>query len=181
MSQTTITKRFLVNGVLKDPTSAKLSDATATYGVKRNDTNAVVVVDGTAMTKLSTGVYTYAWTDPAAGLTYTVATEFVYDGETYRVLDTVAGGTGSTTVTPEPETPTVYDTSTSARLERYLQLEAAATQSIESQMDVNGTRYTKQDLDKIQKAIADLQLKLARENNRSRGSGTVGRLGRRPV
>ena len=39
-----------VEGVLTDVTTAKLSDPTGTYGVKRNDTSAVVVADATAMT-----------------------------------------------------------------------------------------------------------------------------------
>ena len=93
MSQTTIKKRFLVDGVATDPTSIKLSDATATYGVRRTDTSATVVADNTAMTKVSTGVYTHTFTDPASDLTYEYVVEIVYAGETYRFRGTVAGGT----------------------------------------------------------------------------------------
>ena len=39
----TITKTFKIDGVKTDMTSVKLSDSAAAYGVKRNDTDAVVV------------------------------------------------------------------------------------------------------------------------------------------
>ena len=89
---TTITKKFYVDDVLTDPTSIILSDPTGTYGVKRTDNDAVVVADGTAMTKLSTGVYTYSFDDPAYDLTYSYWTEIVYSGETYRHEGSVNGG-----------------------------------------------------------------------------------------
>ncbi len=77
-------KTWEVEGVLTDVTSMKLSDATETYGVKRNDTDAVVVADDTSMTKVSTGVYEYTFDEPEAGLTYTAQIEVVYDGQTSR-------------------------------------------------------------------------------------------------
>ena len=83
MATRVITHRFEVDDVLTDPTSVKLSDPTGTYGVKRDDTDAVVVADGTAMTNQSTGVYQYSFTEPAAGLEYTAYVEVVYDGATY--------------------------------------------------------------------------------------------------
>lgn len=64
-------------------TTAKLSDPTGTYGVKRDDNDAVVVADGTAMTKVSTGLYEYEFDEPAEGLAYTGYVEFVHDGETF--------------------------------------------------------------------------------------------------
>lgn len=79
-----IRKEFEVAGVLTDVTTAKLSDPTGTYGIKRNDTDAVVVADATAMTKDSTGIYSYSFT-PVAGVTYTAYVEFVYDGSTYHI------------------------------------------------------------------------------------------------
>jgi len=91
----TITRTFRLDGVLTDMTTVKLSSNDETYGVKRNDTGAVVVADNTAMTKLSTGVYTYTFTDPAADLTYTYTLEIVYGGETYWVTDTLTGPTTS--------------------------------------------------------------------------------------
>ena len=83
MATRTVRKTFKVDGVLTNVTSAKLSDSTATYGIKRNDTDAVVVADDTAMSNPSTGVYEYSFTD-VAGVSYTAQVEFVYDGETYR-------------------------------------------------------------------------------------------------
>jgi len=92
----TITKTIRIDGVLTDPTSVKLSDADEAYGVKRNDTGAAVVADGTAMTNLSTGVYSYTFTDPADDLTYTYSLEVVYSGETYWIADTFSGPTSTT-------------------------------------------------------------------------------------
>lgn len=93
MSQTTINFRFRVGGVLTDVTSAVLRDATAAYGVRRTDTNAVVVAAGTAMVHDGTGLYSYTFTDPAAGLSYQSWIEVVYGGATYRFekLSTAAG------------------------------------------------------------------------------------------
>jgi len=79
----TISRTWEVDGVLTDVTSAKLSDPTGTYGVKRDDTNAVVVADAVDMTRVGTGVYQYTFTEPASGLAYTAYIEFVYDGASY--------------------------------------------------------------------------------------------------
>lgn len=78
-----ISKTWRVDGVLTNVTTAKLSDPTGTYGVKRNDTSAVIVADGTAMTNTSTGVYEYSFTD-TDGISYTAYVEIVYGGATYR-------------------------------------------------------------------------------------------------
>jgi hypothetical protein len=90
-----IQKSFKQNGVLIDPTSVILSDPTATYGVKRNDNDAVVVADGTAMTKVSTGIYRHEFDDPANDLTYTYYLEAVIEGETYHVEGTLTGPVSS--------------------------------------------------------------------------------------
>ncbi|MFZ5829467.1 MAG: hypothetical protein ACOY3P_05235, partial [Planctomycetota bacterium] len=87
----TIRRKWLVDGVLTDVTSAVLRDATGTYGVKRDDTDEVVVASGTAMTHVSTGVYEYTFEEPAAGLTYAGWVEFVYAGSTYRFEHEVTG------------------------------------------------------------------------------------------
>lgn len=92
MSQTTIVAETTLSGVLTTFDSVKLSDATGTYGVKRLDTDAVVVADDTAMTEVSTGVYTYTFTDPAAGLTYEYVIEAVYNGITTRETGQKPGG-----------------------------------------------------------------------------------------
>jgi hypothetical protein len=78
-----IRKVFKVDGVPVNVTSALLSDPTGTFGVKRNDTNATVVPDGTAMTLVSTGTYQYEFSD-IVGVNYTAYVEFVYDGATYH-------------------------------------------------------------------------------------------------
>jgi len=91
----TIQEKFTIDGSLTDVTSVLLSDPTATYGVKRNDTGAVVVADGTAMTKVSTGVYRHTFAEPAVGLTYTYWVEWVYGGETYRDEHSITGTSAS--------------------------------------------------------------------------------------
>jgi hypothetical protein len=77
-----IRKDWAVEGVLTNVTSAKLSDPTGTYGVKRNDTSAVIVADGTDLTNSSTGVYEYSFTD-VQDIAYTGYVEIVYAGATY--------------------------------------------------------------------------------------------------
>lgn len=84
MGTRTITRTWNVGGVPTDPTSVKLSDAAGAYGVKRDDTDAVVVADGTDMTRVSAGVYEYTFTEPDSGLDYTAWVEVVYAGNTYR-------------------------------------------------------------------------------------------------
>ncbi len=78
-----ISKTWKVAGVLTNVTSAKLSDPTGTYGVKRNDTDAVIVADGTDMTNTATGIYQYSFTD-VVNVAYTAWVEFVYAGATYH-------------------------------------------------------------------------------------------------
>jgi len=91
----TIQEKFTIDGVLTDVTSVVLSDPTATYGVKRNDTGAVVVADGVAMTRASTGVYRHTFAEPEQYLTYTYWVEWVYAGQTYRDEHTVTGTVAS--------------------------------------------------------------------------------------
>jgi hypothetical protein len=83
MATRVIRTKFYVNHALVAADSAKLSDATGTYGVKRNDTNAVVVADGTDMTVESVGVYTHSFAS-VDDVAYTAWVEFVYDGNIYR-------------------------------------------------------------------------------------------------
>lgn len=83
MATRLISKTWRVDGALTNVTSAKLSDPTGTFGVKRNDTSAVVVADGTNMTSDSTGVYEYSFED-VVGVAYTGYVEIVYQGVTYH-------------------------------------------------------------------------------------------------
>jgi hypothetical protein len=78
----TIRKTFHVDGVLADMTSVLLSDPTGAYGLRRTDTLAVVVADGTPLTHVSTGVYEYTFVDPAADLEYEYYLEVVAAGDT---------------------------------------------------------------------------------------------------
>jgi hypothetical protein len=109
----TISKTFRVGGVLTDMTSVKLSDVTAAFGVKRNDTDAVVVADNTALTHVSTGVYSYGFTDPAYDLSYTVALEVVYSQETHHLQWILAGpatpGSGTSGAAPTWDTTTLSE------------------------------------------------------------------------
>jgi hypothetical protein len=72
-----VRKTFKVDGVATNVTSAKLSDPTGTFGVKRNDTDAIVVADNTSMTLVSTGTYQYEFAD-LPNVAYTAYVEFVY-------------------------------------------------------------------------------------------------------
>jgi hypothetical protein len=83
MATRLIRKTWKVEDVLTNATSVKLSDPTATFGVKRNDTDAVVVADDTAMANVSTGVYEYSFED-IVGVSYTAYVEVVYAGATYH-------------------------------------------------------------------------------------------------
>ena len=72
-----------------------LSSSDGTYGIRRNDTGAAVVADGTVMTEDSTGVYSYSFTDPAYGLSYTYVLEFTYGGETHHIAGEFDGPTAA--------------------------------------------------------------------------------------
>ena len=92
----TIVFRYVYEDVLTDVTSAVLSDPTGTYGVKRDDTDAVVVADGTALVNQSTGLYEYTFTEPADDLTYSYYVEWVYNGDTFRALFTYEDSVAAT-------------------------------------------------------------------------------------
>lgn len=104
-------KYFRVDSVLTDPTSF-------TLGVIRNDTNAEVVAAGTAMTHDSTGVYSYALTEPASGLTYSVTYVAVYNGKTYTFEETVNGAVEDAVAMPALTGDNLLDTLNSLIVER---------------------------------------------------------------
>lgn len=96
-----VQKVFSVNGIPTDVDSAVLSDPTGTYGVKRNDTNAVVVADGTPMVRTAAGTYEYAFTN-ISGIAYTAWVEFQYGGSSYYVesdFDAISSTGGNIGVT----------------------------------------------------------------------------------
>jgi hypothetical protein len=124
MSSVVLEEKFTIDGVLTDVTSVKLSDPTSTFGVKRNDTGATVVADGTVMPKVSTGVYRYTFTEPAAGLTYTYWVEWIYAGETYHDEHTIAGAvaaTGICTLSDIKERLGLADTANDVALTRIIE------------------------------------------------------------
>lgn len=95
MATRTVRATLKIGDVLVDPTSAVLSNEAGTAGIIRNDTGAVVVADGVAMTKESIGTYTYTFTEPSEGLSYTAYVEFVANGNTYRVEKLLAATSAS--------------------------------------------------------------------------------------
>jgi hypothetical protein len=94
-----ITREWKVEGVLTDPTSVVLRDAANLYGIKRNDTGVSVVASGTALTKLSTGIYRYDFEQPVDGIAYTAQVEVVYDGKTYRFEEDLPATSDATDMT----------------------------------------------------------------------------------
>lgn len=87
MSESTIRKKFRVNTVLTNAT-------TATIEVTRQDTSAVVVAAGTPMTPQATGVYSHTFDDPADGLVYDYTATFTFGTptETHTSLGIKVGG-----------------------------------------------------------------------------------------
>lgn len=71
-------------GVLTDTDSPPvLTAASEAYGVRRVDTQAVVVDAGEEMSRVSVGRYEYTFTVPESDLSYEYGVEWVYDGDTF--------------------------------------------------------------------------------------------------
>ncbi|QOV90890.1 DnaT-like ssDNA-binding protein [Humisphaera borealis] len=76
------------------PASVVLRDSTNTYGVKRTDTNAVVVAAGTAMVNAGGGIWRKSFDEPALGLTYAYGYRITWDDGSYNDGSrTIAGST----------------------------------------------------------------------------------------
>ena len=74
---------FKIEDVLTDLAAVPtLSDEAAVYGVKRDDTDAVVVAAGVSMDNPSTGVYEYEFSD-IVNIAYTAWVKWVYGGATH--------------------------------------------------------------------------------------------------
>lgn len=102
------------------PVSVVLRNPGNTYGVKRNDTDAVVVVAGVALTESPAGTWRYSFSDPALGLTYGYAWRATWDDATTTDgSGTVAGAT--------IDAPNYLDLSTIADLLSQLPSTAVAT------------------------------------------------------
>lgn len=71
------------------PTSVTLSDEAGTYGVKRNDSDAVIVAAGTAFTDDGDGSWSYVLTLPLRGLSYNYSVKVVTsNGRTHYISKT---------------------------------------------------------------------------------------------
>lgn len=106
-----LNKTVRVNGTLTDAT-------TFTVHVIRNDSGADVLAAGTEMTKLSTGKYSKSFTEPVAGLTYTVTYSLVIGGYTREWNETVNGSVEDQVPMPELTGDTTLDTLNSLKVER---------------------------------------------------------------
>lgn len=96
MSQVTITKTFAdKDGVPYDPTSVVLESPDATWGVKRNDTDATVVAASVAMTSTVVGTWTYTFDEAAGadGVGYRYWVKYVVSGHTDYDKGTMYGAT----------------------------------------------------------------------------------------
>jgi len=82
MATRTVKATFRVNGVPTDPTSAVLSDEAGDFGIKRDDTGAVVVAAETEMSREAEGVYSYTFT-ATEGVAYTAWVQFEYGESKY--------------------------------------------------------------------------------------------------
>ena len=111
MSDITLTfKHYVIVGgtpTLTDATSVVASDPTAAFGVKRDDTDEILVAAGTALTWISTGVYELSFEAPEFWLTYTWWPEWVYLGNTTRVERTYEDPCGcGDFIVQDPDEPT---------------------------------------------------------------------------
>lgn len=85
MSRVTITKTFTdSNGNPYDPTSVVFESPDASWGVKRDDTNAAMVAAGVSLSSSAVGTWTYTFDEPdgADGLGYTYWIKYVVSGHT---------------------------------------------------------------------------------------------------
>lgn len=78
-----------------DGQDVRLSSPDATFGVRRIDSDSVVVADNTAMTRLSVGVYRYILIEPEPDLGYEYYVEFAIDeaiSHIHRFAGALTGG-----------------------------------------------------------------------------------------
>ena len=97
MSTSTISVNSFNDGLLTDVTSIAFASEDGTFGIKRTDTGASVVSFGTAVAKISTGVYQYSFSDPGSGLEYEMALKIVYAGVTYYYYRLFEGSSANVT------------------------------------------------------------------------------------
>ncbi len=79
---------------LIDVTSVEMSNEAATIGLKRDDTDEVLIAAGTPIPSTGDpGIYQISFDEPASNLTYTYWLKWVFDGATYYREVTVDGST----------------------------------------------------------------------------------------
>lgn len=83
----------LLDGEFVEADSAKLSDPTGTFGIKRLDTNAIVVADGEDLDFVNGDSYQFEF-DGEDGVNYEAWFELVFDNETYWSNVVIDGGGG---------------------------------------------------------------------------------------
>lgn len=105
-----INKTFAVNGTATDPTSFTIT-------VVRIDTGETLA-SAVAMTKISTGVYEYELTEPAANLLYTASFSVNYGGNVTTWSETINGSTTETIALPALTGDYLVDTLNSLLAER---------------------------------------------------------------
>jgi len=87
---------YRVDGALANAFSVVLGSEDSAFGVRRQDTGAVVVADGTAVTNSSTGVYEFSF-DPEIGVIYFVSWKIVpSSGDAYTYVTQTIGPFKST-------------------------------------------------------------------------------------
>lgn len=87
-----ITFPWLVDGEPENATSVELSDPTGSFGIRRSDTNEILVAAGEPLDNMGEGLYSYTLVEPVNGLTYEYWIKAVYDNETYHVEYSITGG-----------------------------------------------------------------------------------------
>jgi len=129
MSNTIKVRRtYKKDGSLADPFTVKLSDSTSTFGVKRNSDDYIEVADGTAMTRISLGVYELSFDESLTDQTYTVAEEVVTaSGDEPDYFSEVISGVTTTSAASNVWTPNTLATDLMSELNQSRNASGGAT------------------------------------------------------
>lgn len=150
----TVQKLVKVNNVATDVT-------TFTIGVIRADTGETVVSSGTAMTHDATGQYSYTFTEPAAGLTYTITYVLTRGTTTKTWSESVVGSIETEVPMPTLTGDNLYDTLQSLIVERLWVARAGPKMTYRiGNQSFNWTQY----LQNLDERIDHLRAQYAQEN-----------------